>query len=595
MRPPEDGVALLDDLARGKLDDEMCVDIDADCGELRTRLVGGLAARLHMWRDGLGTLGPYASECAGAFLARSGEPVARAVVAYWQGSPSTNTATRALSGVAQQAGPILLEHVKGYERVAGLAEALQIVIHVTPERLREEQSAEIQPVLDACLRDPECGSRREAAKGVGIFEDEQLAVDALLAFAEDTEAPHDIEVIAHEIVYPLFLDRDRRTTAWLVDDLAERLPFPKEHPHCELIAQVIAEAKERVSRNAKRFAVPEALQKAHEACTAPESTPEADSVEGETPQTDQSPQAKASTKAPILLEPVHRVSAYASSRWMLSNGDIVQMQSGCGEWSGYGEGFLVQFSRSKRDPPIVEFVGGWSEELTESGYLLLFEQKQVGNDGTDAPLDKPSGAEAHYGTTTGAIYVSRVSVVNLDTGNKRNVGWDTFEPMTSGNQRYVVYASAAGPAFQVRERELDAYWVWDLESGKRRKVADSSGKPAMRTTKDAVLVRVVEAEGARFIEIDMATGKAEDATAERWEAADEAQLFTAHDQLGEESPAHWRAESGRRIVVPPAKEGARNHAPRAGGCTLGPYWGRGFLFADEGLYRWPDGVTLERQ
>jgi hypothetical protein len=300
--------------------------------------------------------------------------------------------------------------------------------------------------------------------------------------------------------------------------------------------------------------------------------------------------AQPATGPPIELQPVHRVDDVARTRFALSNGDVVQMQSGCSEWKGGGSGFLVQLSHSTSAPRIVEFDAGSAREL-DSGYLLVESQRQVGNDASDDPLDLPDGAEAHYRTSTGTLYVSRVIGMDLDTGRTLEAAWDTFAPATAGDERVVVFAQTESEAFMVDRREASSYWTWDLAGDRKRKLAETSGRPQFRVAGSNVLVRVVDGEKTTYVSVDGSTGERSTVTPGQWEAASPTS-WPAKDRLEREFDGEWIDQSGRPIVVEAESGPEKTRAPRTGGCGLGPYWKAGFLFTDGGVFEWPESLEL---
>lgn len=108
FRPPEDGVAFLDRLAAGELDETVCKDFEGTCLERRRLIVVGLVAQLRQWEGRVGELSSYTHACARGFLERAGSPVVETVVAAWKSAPNSESAGRGLHALAEQVIPELL-------------------------------------------------------------------------------------------------------------------------------------------------------------------------------------------------------------------------------------------------------------------------------------------------------------------------------------------------------------------------------------------------------------------------------------------------------------------------------------------------------
>lgn len=278
------------------------------------------------------------------------------------------------------------------------------------------------------------------------------------------------------------------------------------------------------------------------------------------------------------LKEAHLPGGYARRRIALSNGDILQMQSGCGEWQGGGEGFLVRFSQDRKYPPLHIFSAGPARELT-SGFLLLEERLQVGSDGHGEPPQMPDGSHSVLVDNTGSFYSTRLLALDLKTGHQKTTGWDSFGFATAGEERFVAFGVGRAEEISVDEprrptdddriaRELR---LWDLQTGQEQVIHDCESSITYRQRGERILVAMTCADEPEFWSVNGTTGEVESVDSEVFDRGEE--LPEAHqEQLQDEAIEPQSLQIGDRELT-------------SGMCGLETYRLDDFLFVDDGVIR----------
>ena len=284
---------------------------------------------------------------------------------------------------------------------------------------------------------------------------------------------------------------------------------------------------------------------------------------------------------PIVLDPLAELGGDAYLRVRLSTGAVLQMNRRCGQFGGEGEGLLTLPGKQR----VVRFAQGRAAAL--SAHLLVASDVWVGN--SEGSTKAPPGALV-YSRGMDSRFAFRVLDIELATGAMKEAPWNTFAPASAGKHRFVGLLQAIGsrgPDDQGAEA-----WdvlVWDLASGKVRKVGSGKGPVAWRVAADEVI-----APTEPPIAIHGSTGQVRLVNpAERTSPGDGLTWLDARASIGTETPREWRSCEGRPVRV---RFGAETIKPDTGeGCpVIGPYWESGLLFTDRGVFRWPADLQLCR-
>lgn len=289
-----------------------------------------------------------------------------------------------------------------------------------------------------------------------------------------------------------------------------------------------------------------------------------------------------------LLKPVAQPAGVAIARWQLPSGAVVQLHSGCNEWSGGGGAVLVLPGGQR----VVEFPAGPAASV---GPVLIVEsRRQIGGDATGEPVPLPPGVRAGVWDSAGSVFATQVLVVHARWGTLHRAGRDTFAPMALPHGRYLVAARAApaSPEAYVRfaEREAVAWIRVDVATGRVTPVGPAHGVPSYRRLGREVIVEL-KGGASRAIHVD--TGRARFIPRAAAEAAAPATLdLLSGPSLARPPQLPWRDAEGRRLVLPDPRRPGQHQAPQHGQCGVsGAWWAHGLVFTDQGVFRWPAGAA----
>jgi hypothetical protein len=288
---------------------------------------------------------------------------------------------------------------------------------------------------------------------------------------------------------------------------------------------------------------------------------------------------------PWILERREALPGYAVARARLSTNQVVQINSGCGEWQTYTEGLLVQPDGGV----LARFTAGPFVEIP--GFLIVEQHLQVGSDGDDAPVRTPKGAQATIAGSNGAIWVTRVVAIDLATGELRDPpGWDSFAPVAIEGEDglpagLVVFARGSEPLAYTdpSTRRADSLHLWDVAAGATTKLAKLDG-PVEIVSLDG---RVYAKLGERALEISH-EGATRELASERVPGDSPTVIGLPATSIGESPPAQWRDSEGRPIRV---EDHGRTRPPSVGQCGVEGVFRIGdAILVDDGLYVWPTSL-----
>jgi hypothetical protein len=304
-----------------------------------------------------------------------------------------------------------------------------------------------------------------------------------------------------------------------------------------------------------------------------------------------------STGDPLVLEPALAPGGYATARFALTTGQIVQLSSGCSEWAGGGMGFLAtppDVSEATAVPRFVTFHSGPAFEI--DGYLIVESRHQIGSDGTDEPLSRPLGCAHILHDATGSIYCTQVLAIDLSSGALRSVGGDTFAPVGTPGGEYVVVAEASGDTHPWEDgRQAGTYYLWNPGEERLATLGTADEFPGYRVAGREVFLSIVDGAGRQVLGVDTVTGSVRALDDGDTALAADSFVPTQPPNLVARPPEAWQTSSGRPIRVETNWGGRpRLEPPSYGGCGVsGPYWWHDLLFCDEGAFYWPEGLSVE--
>jgi len=298
----------------------------------------------------------------------------------------------------------------------------------------------------------------------------------------------------------------------------------------------------------------------------------------------------------VTLEPIITTSgSYAVGRYELANGSFVQLSSGCSEWAGGGAAVLLHPGGESGEWRTTTFASG--PFLETDDYLIVESHVQVGSDGGE-DWTAPEGCEHTIYDSTGTIYCTQVVAIEFATGTVRSAGWDTFTPITTGDDRFVLVSVAGDeqtPHRNVYGRPAQQLLVWDLETGHTAELGTTNRRLRARVADTEVFVRIGESPDFEYTAVNGTTGAVRMVTRE--EAAIPERTYRGR-RNGQPRPTAltsnldgpWQTTDGRQVTV--QRSPGTFVQPLTGDCGLGGHQTDGLLFVDDGIYLWPLDLEL---
>jgi len=299
---------------------------------------------------------------------------------------------------------------------------------------------------------------------------------------------------------------------------------------------------------------------------------------------------------PLVLEPVALPGGWAIGRWRLSNGDVVQLNSGCMEWGSYTGGFLLRHRSGWDSARVVSIDSGKVAE--NYGHLLVQGIVQLGSDGTGEEFITPKGIRAVFCQSNGAYIAYRLSAVDLKSGKVIQTFEDSYAPATAGRGRFVVFSklnSTHGLGRQGEEK-VQSYHLWDLKTGKTRYLGEARGKTQLRMGRSEVYIPILKQRTTRYLAVNGSTGRVRNVAKKDWNGAQakDGIKWLSGASLSVPAPSEWTTRDGRPVLVQGRSDRAPR-LPRSCNCGVkGPYFFHDLLLTDAGAFRWPAEIMLAK-